>query len=295
MELLIIVNPVSGNHKGLEILHKIEPLLIEAGYHCENIISKYSHHPYEITINADLPKYDAIGIIGGDGTMHEVINGMMDREDQLKLPIGLITAGTGNALMHDLDALDPIKATQNIINGKTTKIDLARIEMQEKHLYAFNIIGWGLPVTVNHFAERWRKIGPQRYNLASLLAIVKNPNWDVTFKVDDETISGKYSFFLACNTIHSGNGMKMAPKARLNDGKFDLLILSKASRFQLVKLFSKIFKGKHIHEKIVSYLPTSDFGVSETEDSILIVDGQAIGNVPFRATVIKQALEIFVR
>lgn len=294
MNLYIIVNPVSGHKNGVKLLEIVLPIFGNAGFSNDSIISEHARHPYEITNALDLKKYDVIAIIGGDGTMHEVINGMMDRQDKVKIPIGLITAGTGNALMHDLDALDPIKATQNIIEGKKLKIDIAKIMMEDRHLYSFNIVGWGLPVTVNHMAEKWRFIGSQRYNASSLMGIVKNPEWKVAINFDDEKMEGKYSFFLACNTIHSGNAMKMAPKAKMNDGKFDLLILKKASRYKLVRLFMKIFKGNHIHDDMVTYKQVKSFGISNTIDSILIVDGQAVGQVPFEAKVLKQAIEIFV-
>ena len=226
--------------------------------------------------------------------MHEVINGMMDRTDQKKLPIGLITNGTGNSLMHDLDALDPIKAVKNFVEGRKLKIDLAKISMKDSHLYAFNVIGWGIPVTINEKAEKMRFFGGQRYNLASLIEIFRNPSWPVKLHIAQNELQGNYSFFLACNTIYSGNGMRVAPKAKLNDGKFDVLILKKASRSKLIRLFVRIFKGSHINDPIIQYEQVSAFSISDTQDTVLNIDGQAIGSVPFEVKVLKEQVEIFV-
>ena len=294
MRYFLIVNPVSGQKKGLLLWEKVLPILTSKGAEVDHVISEYNHHPYDIIIDLDFSKFDAIGVLGGDGTMHEVINGMMDRTDQQKLPIGLITNGTGNSLMHDLDALDPIKAANNFVEGRKLKIDLAKISMTDNHLYAFNVIGWGIPVTINEKAEKMRFFGGQRYNLASLIEILRNPSWPVKLQIEQKELKGNYSFFLACNTIYSGNGMRVAPKAKLNDGKFDVLILKKASRPKLIRLFVKIFKGSHINDPIIQYEQVEAFSISDTKDTVLNIDGQAIGSVPFEVKVLKEQVEIFV-
>ena len=294
MRYFLIVNPVSGQKKGLLLWEKILPILTSKGAEVDHVISEYNHHPYDIIFDLDFSKYDAIGVLGGDGTMHEVINGMMDRNDQQKLPIALITNGTGNSLMHDLDALDPIKAAKNFVKGHKLKIDLAKISMKDDHLYAFNVIGWGIPVTINEKAEKMRIFGGQRYNVASLIEILRNPSWPVKLQIEQKELQGNYSFFLACNTIYSGNGMRVAPKAKLNDGKFDVLILKKASRPKLIRLFVKIFKGSHINDPIIQYEQVEAFSISDTKDTVLNIDGQAIGSVPFEVKVLKEQVEIFV-
>ncbi len=293
MKYFLIVNPVSGNKDGIILVEKILPILESNGSKVDLIISNFKGHPYEIAKTFEISNYDAIALVGGDGSMHEVINGMMDRPDKKILPIGLITAGTGNSLMHDLDALDPIEASKKIVEGKKLKIDLAKIQMEDKQIFAFNVIGWGLPVTINDRAEKMRFFGPQRYNIASILEILRNPKWPVRFVVDGEEINGTYAFFLACNTIYTGNGMKIAPKAQLNDGKFDVILLKEASRWKLIKLFTKIFSGNHIHDPLIKYIQAKEFSVSDTNKKNLNIDGQNTGSCPFNMKVIEKAIEIF--
>ena len=107
-----------------------------------------------------LPETIDVGIVvGGDGTMHELINGMMTRTDGRKLPIGLITGGTGNSFMHDMDCLDPVNAAKRIVTDRRRSIDIFRCEADGTIYYGFNIVGWGIPTDANNLAEKLRWMG----------------------------------------------------------------------------------------------------------------------------------------
>lgn len=293
-DYFFVVNPVSGSHKGVEIYESIKYQFEKRGIICHARITDYENHAYELTNTFNIKSFDAIIAIGGDGTMHEVINGMMDRGDKKTLPIGLIPGGTGNSYMHDQDCLDPLMAAEIILNNNITTIDLGLVRQKIKDFYAFNVLGWGLPVSINLLAEKMRWLGGQRYNVASILEIFRKPTWQVKMIIDDEVIEGKYCFVLACNTKHSGNGMKVAPHAKLNDGKTDLLIVKSPSRFELIKLFGKIFSGEHIHEKAIEYRQVSSFELISKAESILNVDGQNMGMTPFKLEILKDKLEVFI-
>jgi YegS/Rv2252/BmrU family lipid kinase len=289
----VIINPHSGRKKGAEVWRKLRPLFQNKGIDTHEFISTHTGHPYEIVSRLNLSIYDAIVVLGGDGTMHEVVNGIMDREDKLTKPIGLISCGTGNSFMHDLEGVNPIKAAEIILAGHTIFIDLARITMPGLQLHAFNILGWGLTVTINNLAEKWRKLGGQRYNIAALAEILKNPKWQVKITLDGEVLEGEYAFFLACNTVYSGNGMRVAPNAVLNDGLMDVIILKEASRWRLIKLFAKIFSGKHIYDPLITYRQVSSFSIHPVENSVLNIDGQVTGHTPAVVNMVREALEVF--
>ncbi|GLR18026.1 diacylglycerol/lipid kinase family protein [Portibacter lacus] len=293
MNYLFIINPVSGTKKGEKIYRKVLPLFEKSNCNIIAVISAYAGHFYEIANSYNFNSIDSVVIIGGDGSMHEFVNGMLDRKDGKQIVIGLIPAGTGNSLVRDLDLLSPISAAEKILADSRMEMDVAKVSYDATHIYSINVIGWGLPSTINQKAEKLKRFGGQRYNVASLLEIIRNPNWPVRINVEDKVIEGDYSFFMACNTIHTGNGMKMAPKARLYDGLFDVLILKQASRLKLIGLFAKIFKGDHLNHPLVEYCPARQFSVAEVHSSILLVDGQIVGSTPFSAEVLKGAIEIY--
>ena len=91
-----------------------------------------------------------------DGTMHEVINGMLKRKKMGKCFIGLITGGTGNAFMHDMECLDPIESVERIMKGHLRPVDIARVDANGQLFYAFNIIGWGMVTDATSLAEKLR-------------------------------------------------------------------------------------------------------------------------------------------
>ena len=124
MKYYLIVNPYGGGGKGLKIQEKIQPIFESAGAELEIINTTHSGHAKELAQSLDYNGFNGICPIGGDGTMHEIINGMMLREDKSKIPIGLITGGTGNSFMHDLEMLDPIDAAKAVVNGKKQSIDI---------------------------------------------------------------------------------------------------------------------------------------------------------------------------
>lgn len=291
MSILVIINPVSGSQKAIKIFDKLKPILGTRVLH--TIISTKPRHIYEIANTLDAKLYEKVVLVGGDGTFHEFVNGIMDRADGFRIPIGMIPAGTGNSLMHDLGALDPINAMRRILQGDTLKIDIAKVLFDEGHIYAFNVIGWGIPASVNQKAERLKILGGQRYNFAALIEIIRNPSFQLQLTIAGEEIEGEYCFFMACNTIHTGKGMKVAPRALLSDGKFDLVLLKRTSRLMLIKLFSKIFKGNHILSPLVDYRQASEFKLKVVTPSKLIIDGQVTGSTPLSVEILPKEIEVF--
>lgn len=289
-----IINPMSGHKKGHAILESAKKIFEKANVALDIDISTHKNHPYELAKKKNLDDIDAICIAGGDGTFHEVINGMLSRPDQKRLPLGFIPAGTGNSLMHDMDCLDPIQAVRNIIAHKMGKIDVFEINANGEKIYSFNILGWGIPVSINTLAEKMRWIGGQRYNIASIIEVIKNQTRQVKFVIDGKPIEGEYGFFLVCNTKYTGNGMKMAPDAEINDGYLDVLIAKKISRLKLLSLFAKVFSGKHIHDPAIEYYRAKEFSIITSRQDPLIIDGQNVGYTPVHAKLLSKQLEIFI-
>ena len=225
MKFILIVNPFSGKKQGLKILEKIQPLFIESDIEIDIIKTDYSGHSENIAREFDITKYNGLLIIGGDGTFHEVINGLLNRSDQKKIPIGIIPAGSGNSFMHDLDLVDPVKAVNLIISNETRLIDVMRLQMGDEIRYGINLIGWGMVTDVGLTAENIRWIGPIRYTLAALFEILFKKSRKAIFKIQDKIIDTKFMFIIGCNSIHVGKGMKMAPKAKINDGLIDVVVV----------------------------------------------------------------------
>jgi len=290
----LILNPMSGHKKGESILEKIKPVFEKGNIELVIDITTHKNHPYELAKTKPLEGIDAICIAGGDGTFHEVINGMQSRPDKIRLPLGFIPAGTGNSMMHDMDCLDPVEAVHRILANRIGKLDIFEIKANEAVIYGFNILGWGIPVSINRLSEKMRWLGSQRYNIASIVEVMKNKTQHVEIEIDDAKLEGEIGFFLVCNTMYTGNGMKIAPDASFDDGYLDILVAKKVGRLKLLSLFAKVFKGNHIGDPAIAYYRAKRFSIKTTSYGQLNIDGQNIGSTPVKGKVLSQQIDIFI-
>ena len=290
----LIVNPAGGTKKGLDILDKVKPLFQEANAELTILYTDYAGHAKDLANELDYSGYDGLCAIGGDGTMFEMVNGMLKRDDQDTIPLGLITGGTGNAFMHDIDCLDPLEAASRILKGTVRQIDIAKVNAKNKLYYSFNIIGWGLVTDAGYLAEKLRWLGGMRYDVAAILEVLMGKRRIAQLLMDNEVIEDDFVFIIGCNTIHTGKAMRIAPRARLDDGKIDLVIVRKSSKIKLLKLFPKLFSGEHIKSPLVEYRQVENFSVIPKEDSSLNIDGELIGNTPIDVTMQPKMIEVLV-
>ncbi|MDP7566069.1 MAG: diacylglycerol kinase family lipid kinase [Candidatus Marinimicrobia bacterium] len=290
----ITVNPHGGTKKGVAILEKVLPVFDSANAEVKVVETEYAGHARELAREVEIDGYDGFCCIGGDGTMHEAINGIMTRKDGKKIPIGLITGGTGNSFMHDMDCLDPVNAAKRIVTGRRRLIDIFKCEADGTVYYGFNIIGWGIPTDMNILAEKMRWMGKQRYNVAAIIEVIRHRMRFARIEIDGNMIGADFGFVIGCNTIHTGAGMKMAPLARLDDGLIDLLIVRKVGRLKLLKLFPKIFSGRHIGDPALDYRQVSDFCIKPEDQNTLNIDGEMLGCTPVRVTMMSKEIEVLV-
>lgn len=292
-KLFLIYNPHGGLKKGKYILKKIKPLFEKAEKELTILESEYSGHAYDYANTLKFQGYDGLCVIGGDGTMHEVINGMLSRKDNDRIPIGLITGGTGNSFMHDMKCVDPVKAAKKIIEGNIRAIDVAKVIANKKVYYSFNLIGWGVPTDSNFLAEKLRWMGGLRYSVSAIFEVLKGKKRIAKLMFDGKEIESDFTFIIGCNTIHVGKGMKMAPKAIVDDGKLDLIIVKKVNRFKLLLLFPKLFNGTHIESPLVEYMQVNKFSIIPKTKNGLNIDGEMKGFTPAHVKINEEKINIF--
>ena len=290
----LLVNPKGGHKRGLEIYEKVKHIFSSAGTNITVLHTEYAGHAFDFAKTLDFVGYDGLCAIGGDGTMYELINGMLKRDDNHKIPKGLITGGTGNSFMYDVDCLDPIDAAKRIVQHNLRPLDIAKVNANGELFYSFNIIGWGLATDAGKLAEKLRWLGGVRYDVASIIEVLKGKDRIATLTLDKEVIKENFIFIIGCNTIHTGKAMKMAPLAQLNDGKIDLIIVRKTSRINLLKLFPKLFSGDHIKSPLVEYRQVENFSISLEETNDLTIDGEIIGMTPLNVQMIPKMVNVLV-
>lgn len=294
MQFVLAINPKSGKKRSVETFNKVKSVFDSAGIGLSVIQTNYPGHTRELAATMNLDSYSGFLALGGDGTFHELVNGILQRPDAKRIPIGIIPGGSGNSFVRDLGLIDPVEAATVIASGRTRHVDTARIEMNDVSVYSMNLIGWGLVTDVGECAEQLRWLGPVRYLVSSVIQIFLKRDRMASLIIDGQTFVSDFTFIVACNSIHIGDGMKMAPHAKLDDGLIDLVVVeANITRRRLLSVLPKLFDGTHIAEPEVRYYQASSFSlVPETNDT-LNVDGEMLGNTPISVEVLHNAIEIF--
>ncbi len=295
MKLLVIYNPNAGGGNAAKVLSPIQKALEERNIEATFLLTQHHGHAIELTANADLENYDGIIATGGDGTLSEVVNGYYQNPTKGKPPIGLIPNGTGNAFMKELKLKpgDWHSAIDIIVQGHLKAIDVARYEQQNEIRYFINIIGTGFVADAAKAAVFWKFLGTAAYNIAVFHQLINLKSRPMTFILDGKTIKRDCTLVEVANSCYTGTDMIMAPKAKLDDGKLDVILLNKLSRLRLIKIFKTIFSGKHIYEPEVETWQASSIKIDTSEALTLVPDGEILGETPVEITCLKQDIKLF--
>ena len=296
----IVVNPFAGKKKSREISRLISEELTQTKI--ENILyfTDYVNHAEEIVSGINFQRGDALMSVGGDGTLSEIITGLLAREDDFSkdIPISIVPSGSGNSQANDMEITDYLDAMQRLLNGKLRKIDVGKVtfmsEGNEKVRFSHNLVGWGLGVDANIMAEKMRFLGPIRYDLGSLMSIIRGKVRRARCYIDGNLIDSSFILLLIQNTKTGGDRLTLAPMAHVDDGKMDLGIIYHISRFQVLKLFNQLKAlGSHVWNPNVEYYRFKNLVIETDEPTAINVDGENLGTTPLKVDVIPSAIKVF--
>ena len=292
-KLLTIVNPRGGLQQGASVLDTVRPILEAAEIALEVHKTERAGHATDIVKESQLADFDGLCVIGGDGTAHEAVRGLMLQDSESRIPIGLIPAGTGNTLHHELGCETPTAAAEHIVAGKTRPIDVACVTTDQEEYYCINIVGWGAVVDINVTAERLRKLGRSRYALAALWNVLWPRPRRATLTLDGHQIEDEFLFIIGCNTRSTGSKMLLAPQAKIGDGLIDLVVLRNTSRRQMLNVFRKAFDGSHLSLPCIECHQVRSFSLTSDRPELLNLDGELEGKSPLSVEVRSDAICVF--
>jgi len=203
----VVVNPRGGKRRGMKVLQRVKPVLAASGAELEILVTQGPGHAGQIARTLDLSGLDGICVVGGDGTVHEVADGLMQRGGPISVPLGIIPAGTGNTLHQHLQCDDPLEAARRIAAGDTQPLDVTRVTMRDRVAFCVDIVGWGAVADINGTAERLRLLGPPRYAAAALWHILRARPRRAKLVLDGRSIDDDFLFIIGCNAKFTGSAM----------------------------------------------------------------------------------------
>lgn len=216
MKTLLLYNTASGRGRIKSRLNEINALFTKAGYEVTPRKIEFSKNPFEGYEHIDL-----VVICGGDGTINFVVNAL--KEKNLDPEIGIIPVGTANDFAYALGIKgDILGAAQQIINGKVRRVDCGKVNDR----YFVNVLSFGVLTTTSQQTSDREKhiVGRLAYLRTGFVDLLNMHSIPLSIKCNGEEHQFEAVMFLAFNGNSAGQ-FKLAPKASVDDGKFDILIL----------------------------------------------------------------------
>ena len=281
----IVINPISGAGKGAVLGTEVAGFFVGKRVPYE-VITATSAEKLRINLEVFLDKNGHLcsGVIavGGDGLAHLVLQLVVPR----KIPFAVIPAGTGNDFVRaqgwDLKGI--AKQLDHVISRPPQEIDLGLVDSE----WFGAVLSTGFDSVVNEKANtlKWPK-GPMKYNLAIAMQLPKFKPLRYKIEIDSQIIETEAMLIAVGNGNSYGGGMKVCPDAVMSDGLFDVMVLRPVSKVEFIRVFPKVFSGKHIEHPQVEIYRTKR--VSLHAEAVAYADGDRIGGLPVRAECIAGA------
>lgn len=237
---------------------------------------------------------DGLVVVGGDGMAHLGINLCANAD----LPLGLVAAGTGNdaARALGLPIGDAVAGARVVLNNlrQPRLVDLVRAEGTAGEFWYFGSLSVDFVALVNQRANSWKwPKGPSRYKWAMIaeLAAFKPIRYHATI----DGVEKDFEAMLCSigNSPYFGGGMKVAPKSKIDDGLLDVFIVNKISRFELLKVFPKVYTGEHVTHPAVEFITAKKVVLSSQTQMPAFSDGEPVGFAPVTAQIAPGALKVY--
>ncbi len=268
--ILFIVNPISGSRRRRNLVQLINDHIDRNKYDITIALTKYAGHAVEISRDAVNDNYDVIVAVGGDGTVNEVASQMISSNSTL----GIIPGGSGNGLARHLNI--PLIATRaiNLLNkGVESKIDTATVNGRP----FISIAGIGFDALVaKKFAKSPRRGFLTYFRIAANEFMTYKPK-KYTLSFDDGLYIKRRAFFIAfANSNQFGYNAKIAPNARLNDGKIDICIAQKPNVFQTPVVANLLLLKLIDKSPLMDIIPTTGVTIEQKKNRVINIDGEPV-------------------
>jgi diacylglycerol kinase (ATP) len=224
--------------------------------------------------------------LGGDGFIHEIIQHVVPRQ----IPLGVIPCGTGNDFARSIGVyrLSITEQINLIAHSDIRSIDLGRVDQR----WFAAILSSGFDALVNERANQmqWPR-GRMRYNIAMIEKIIQLKAHSYQIRLDQESIDVEATLVTVANGPSYGGGMNICPDAKLNDGLFDVMVLGKVSRAELLRVFPKVYSGRHVGHPAVSFYRCKEIEIIGSGSTF--ADGEPISTLPLTATCVSNAMKVW--
>lgn len=267
----VIVNPIAGHGRAGKLFPAIRAELTRRGVSFD---FHYTNEPMEAPEVAKMViehGFTSIVVMGGDGTINEVVNGMAEIASDL--PLAVIPAGSGNdfARMNGIP-LDPIAAIDLLLNGHPRPVDLGCVNDERCFV---NGLGIGIDAQVARDVMRSKRSqGTKAYLRSAIREVLRFHAFPISLADESWSYSASCISLGIANGKYVGGGFKMAPKACIDDGQLDVCVIADMNRAKRFVALPQARKGTHLALRQVTYRQTGKITVSSTAKLVAHIDGE---------------------
>ncbi len=301
----MIVNPVAGGGRGLDDFPQISKHLRDAHIRYEPVFTEHKFHATELTVSAVREGYRHIIVVGGDGTLHEAVNGLFIqqevRPDQVLLAV--VAVGTGNDWVRTFGISNRYQdAIAAIAAGHSFLQDVGVVSYEESHYrqhrYIANVAGAGFDAQVIRKHSHMKKKGHKsrwRYTWCLVRSYFSYKSTGTKVWVDDRLVYNDLLLSAAIGICkYNGGGMQQLPDAVADDGMLDVSLIRPIHFWHILFRFHYLFNGGIYRIRHVLQQRGSRIRIESSPEVSVEADGELLGETPLEFSVLHKAIRIVV-
>ena len=292
--ILVVVNPVAGAGRARGAAERLRAAAHAAG--ATLVETRAPGHATELAAGAAAGGHRRIVVVGGEGTVQEVANGLVGTAGDITL--GIVPGGNGNDLARALGLpRDPIAALAVALHGHAAPMDVGRAigSLGERVFVDAAGIGFDAGIAARMAAprRRWQR-GRAGYLLTTLDELRRYRNARIRIRIDDAPPADRVILFAAvANGAWYGGGMHIAPGARLDDGELDMCLVGDLSRRGALRQLPGLYRGAHVRHPAVSMTRLCAVELEPIDGDVPVhLDGEPFGSLPLRIEVLPAGLMV---
>jgi diacylglycerol kinase (ATP) len=298
---LFLVNPASAGGATGKAWPELARRAADLGLEGRTLVSERPRHLTELAAAAVADGESLLVAVGGDGTVHEIVNGMMATGAK-DAELAILPRGTGRDFARSLGLpkrFDDAVATA--IAGTTRAIDIGRASFandgaREEAWFA-NFAGAGISGAIAAHANESSKAlgGRLSFLIATVRVFARWQSVYVELEIDGEKRSGQMLEVVAMNGPYTAGGMRVAPQAAPDDERLDCVLFGDITKVDFVTTFPKIYTGRHLAHPKIEVVRGRSVNIGAEVPLPVVLDGEPVGTTPARFALVPQALRVRVR
>ena len=295
---IAIVNPAAGGGRSAKLAGSELTRLKESGLRIDVIASTGPGHASQLAGEAYEQGYRKFLAVGGDGTAHEIINGIFNREQAAqRIELGFLPLGTGNSFLRDFTETGEETSLEALRIGRKRSVDLLRLRHATGTIYSFNLLSVGFTADVGAITNRvFKRFGHLGYLLGVFVKVVQLNRRGFKMRCDEdaEWDEQRCLFLTFNNSKYTGGTMLIAPKANPSDGLIEYVRWGPIGRLGLIRMLPRLYDGTHIEHPLASRRAVKrvEFALDAPVD--VMVDGEIVTVHCQTLEILPAALDVYI-